>query len=112
MHVDEALRPGAFVQIVDILGDDQKLALPFFVEPRQRCMGRVGFRAGEPGPPRIIESMNEVRIASESLRRAYVLYAMPLPKPVGPAKGGKPALRRNSGAGENNDASNYVHPFS
>jgi hypothetical protein len=112
VHVDEALRPGAFVQIVDILGDDQKLARPIFVEPRQRRMSRVGFRTREPRAPRIIESVNKVRIASESLRRAYILYAVPLPKPVRPAKGCKPALRRNSGAGENDDASNFVHAFS
>jgi hypothetical protein len=35
MHVDEPLRTGPLMHVVDVLGDDQKLARPFLVEARE-----------------------------------------------------------------------------
>ena len=42
VHVEQPRRPGALVQVVDILRDDQQLARPFGIEPRQRAMRGIG----------------------------------------------------------------------
>src|SRR5437868_1448066 len=41
MHVDEPLRPGALVQVVDILRDQQQVARPFGVHTRERPVRRI-----------------------------------------------------------------------
>ena len=101
MHVQQPLRPGALVQIVDILGDDQQLARPFGIEPRQRPVRRIGLDLAQPRPARVVEAVDQRRIARERLGRRDILDPMPLPQPVRPAEGREPALgarcRRRSG---------------
>ena len=109
MHVDQPLRAGPLVQIVDILRDEQELARPFLIQPRQRPMRRVRLDGPELGPPLVVEGVDQRRIARESLGRADILDAMPLPQPVGPAKGREPAFRGNTGAGEDDDQLNCSH---
>ena len=82
VHVEQALGPGALVQVVDILRDDQQLARPFGIEPRQRVMRGVGLDLAEPRPPRVVELVDQRRIAAIGLGRRDVLDAMPLPQAV------------------------------
>ena len=79
MHVQQPPRPGALVQIVDILRDDQQLARPFGIEPRQRRVSGVGLPLGELRPPRIVKGVHQRRIARERFRRADILNAMVFP---------------------------------
>ena len=101
MHVEQPLRARALVQVVDILGDQQQLARPLGVEPRQRVVRRIGLDRSELRPPRVVESVNQRRIAAEGLGRADVLDPMPFPQAVGPAEGREAAFgakrRRRSG---------------
>ena len=104
--MDQPLRSGALVQVVDILRDQQQLARPFGIEPRQRLVSGIRLDAAQLLSPRIVEGMDQRRIAAKCLGRADILDAMSLPKPVGPAKGRKAALGRNAGAGQDDDVPN------
>ena len=79
MHVDQPLRARTLVQIVDILRDQQQIARPFGVQPRQRAMGRIRLDRPELRPPRIVERMDQLGIAREGLRRGDVLDPVALP---------------------------------
>ena len=101
MHVQQPPGPGALVEIVDILGDDQQLARPFRVEPRQRLVRRIGLDPGEIGAAGVVEGVDQSGIARERLGRGDVLDPMALPQSVRPAEGGearfRPRCRRRSG---------------
>ena len=79
VHVEHPFRTGPLVQIVDILSDDQQFARPFRIKPRQRLMRGIGLHVPQPFAPRIIEFLDELRIAEERLRRRHILHPVPLP---------------------------------
>lgn len=106
MHVEKALRAGALVQVIDILGDQQQLSGPFRVEASKRLVGGIGLDGAEPGAPRIVESVNQRRIAGEGLRRRHILDPMPFPQAVGTAEGRKSALRGHSRTRQDDDVPN------
>ena len=103
MHVKQSLRPGAFVQVIDILRHDQKLARPLRVEPGKRVMRCIGLDGAERRAPCVIEAVDGFGIARKRLRGAHILDAMPLPQPAGAAKGGDAAFGGNPRAGEDDD---------
>jgi hypothetical protein len=77
MHVQQVLRSGPLVQIVDVLGYQQDLARPLGFQPGQCQMGRVWYhRAIEQRPPaRIVKSVNALGIALKGLGRRDVFQA-------------------------------------
>lgn len=103
VHVDQPPGAGAFVQVVDILGDDQQVAGPVGVEPRQRLVRRVRDLGLDRLAPRVVEAVDEVGIARESLGRRDVLDPMLLPQPARVAEGVDAAFGRNPGAGQDHD---------
>ena len=113
MHMKQPLRPGPLVQIVDILRDQQQLARPFRIEPRQRAMRGIGLDGPELGPPRVVECMDQRRIAGEGFGRRDILDAMAFPQPVRPAKGREPAFGGDAGAGQDDDVADTreAHPI-
>lgn len=112
VHVEDSLRPGALVEIVDVLRHDQQLPRPFGIEPRERAMRLVGLDRRQLSPPRIVEGLDQSRIAPESFGRADILDPMSLPQAFRPAKSGKPALGRDPGAGEDDDVADVAHAHS
>src|SRR5947209_12252218 len=94
------------MQIIDVLGDEEKLARPFRVEPRQGLVRRVRLNRAEPRAPRVIESMNQRGIAAKCIGRGDILDAMAFPQAVRSAESRKPAFRRYAGAGQNHDMVN------
>ena len=105
MHVEQPLRPGALVQVVDVLGDEQQLARPVGIEPRQRHVRGIRLDRAQLRPPRIVESVDQRRIAPKSLGRRDILDAMSFPQPIRPAEGREAALGRYAGAGQDDDTS-------
>ena len=103
MHVQQPFRPGALVQIVDVLRDQQQLARPFGVEPRQRNVRGIRLDRPQLRPPRIVEGMDQRRIALKSLGRRDILDAMSLPQTIGPTEGRETAFGRYAGAGQDDD---------
>ena len=113
MHVKHPLRPGPLVQIVDILRDQQQLAGPFSIEPRKRAVRGIGLDGCELGPPRVVECMDQGRVAGEGFGRRDILDAMAFPQPVRPPKGRETAFGRDAGAGQDDDVAHTceAHPI-
>lgn len=109
MHVRHPLRPRPLMQVVDILRNNQQFARPFRIQRSQRLMRRIGLYRPKLRPPLVIESVDQLRIAEQRFGRTYILYMMPLPQTIRPAKGGKAALGGNSGARQDNDVANIFH---
>ena len=108
VHVEQPLRARALVQIVDILGDQQQLARPFGVEPRQRLDARRWARPCRASPAA------RRRRRGPAPDRARRPRACRRPRPGGPPTGrrargrSRARFRRNSGAGQDDDVAN-VH---
>jgi hypothetical protein len=94
--VQQPLRPGALVQVVDVLGDQEKVTRPFDIEPRQRPVRGIRLYRAELRPPRIVELVDECGIAAKGLGCADVLDPVPFPQSVGTPEGGEAALRGNT----------------
>ncbi len=63
MHVQHPRRPSAFVQIIDILGDDQQVALPFAIEPGERQMPGIRRDRRQRRAPLVVEIEHQRTIA-------------------------------------------------
>ena len=109
MHMQQPLRAAALVKIVDILGDDQKLATPFGIETPERMVRGIGFDAGEIGAALVVEIEHEIGIARESLGGGDILDAMALPQAVGSAKDRDTAFGGNPGSGEDDNIADVRH---
>ena len=92
MHVQHAVRAGALVQVVDVLGDDEQVVAEHGLEPREGEMRgvRLGERHGVAS--RVVEALHGVGVALERLGRRDVFDAMALPQPARVAERGHPAL--------------------
>ena len=114
MHVQQPLRTRPLVQIVDILRDQEQFPQPFGIEPRQRAVRGIGLDGFELGPSRVVECMDQGRVAGEGLGRRDILDAMAFPQPVRPPKGRETAFGRDAGAGQDDDVAHTckAHPIS
>ena len=79
VHMDQALCSRTLVQIIDILRDDGQLAAPRRIEPRQRGVCCIGLGRLNRGAAHVIETVDQVGIARERLRRRDVLDAVLFP---------------------------------
>ena len=82
MHVDQPRRPGAFVQVIDILRDDQQSARPLRIEPGKRMMRGVGHHGFERCAPPVIEAEHQRPVPYQCVRRADLIDAVALRAPV------------------------------
>jgi hypothetical protein len=112
VHVKQAFCAGAFVQIVDILCYYQQLTRPFGIQLGQGDMGGVRSDFPQPGPPRVVELVDQRGIAGERLGGRNILDPMPFPQPVGRAERLQPALGAHSGAGQDDDVARNAQSFS
>ena len=92
MHVQQPRRPGALMQIVDILCDQQQLTRPFGIQSCERLMSGIGLDSSKLCPPGVVEGVNESGIPAESLGRANILDPVALPQSVGATEGRQAAL--------------------
>ncbi len=79
MHVQQPPRSCAFVQVIDVLRDQQQLAGPLRIEPRESLMGGVGSDRPKLCAARIVECMNQRRIAPVRIGRTDVFDLVPFP---------------------------------
>src|SRR4029078_7000892 len=86
MHVDQPLRSGALVQVIDILRNETKVARPLLVQPRQRQMRRVRLDGPELFATSIIEGVHKRGVARERVGGANVLAPMSLPHHTRPPR--------------------------
>ena len=90
MHDIAAAR--AFMQVVDVLRDNQDLAIPrsrggTFLHMGQRPVGRIGLHIGKPGAQPVIEPVHPQGITCKSFGGADVGNPFVVPQPVFPPKG-------------------------
>ena len=109
MHMQQAFRPAAFVQVIDILRDDEQPAVPFGIQPPQRNMRRVWFLGLDRLAPHVVKAKHQIGVAHKSFGRCHILYAMLLPKPATVAECVNAALRAYARAGQDYDIANVLH---
>ena len=110
--MQDAVRPGALVQVVDVLRHQRQPAAAlrqFDLEPRQREMRRVGLRAAHVAPAQIIEGEYGLGIALEPFRRRQLHRIEARPDPLARlvAERAEAALGRNAGAGQDEDVARH-----
>ena len=107
MHVNDARRTGALMQIVDILRHESQCAAALReagFEPRQRGMGGVGRSGEQIAPTRIVKRMHQRRIAGEGLGRRELHRIVALPqRRARPAKDAEAAFGGDARAGEDEE---------
>src|SRR3546814_16402627 len=69
--------------LVDILGDDQQLARPRRIEPRERGVRRIRRLGLDRRAAGVIEAMDQIGVARKGLGRCDILDAMLLPQSAG-----------------------------
>jgi hypothetical protein len=109
MHVQHAGGAGALVQIVDVLGDDQQLAIERPVQPGQCRVGRVGRGRQHPGAAQVVEALDQRGIAGEGLWRGDILDPVLLPQSILGAERPEAALGADAGAGQDHDVAKRAH---
>jgi len=103
MHMYYTWHPGPFMQIIDILGNDQNLT---GIQGRKLCkrhMRRIWRRPKAIRASRIVKAMHQIRITRKPVRGRHILKVILRPQPVGIAKRAKPAFRRNACAGQDDN---------
>lgn len=79
VHMQQAFCPCSFVQVVDILGDNQQTTVPFGIKLRQRMMCSIGLFRLDCLTPHIIKTQHQVGVALERLRRCHILNSVLFP---------------------------------
>ena len=104
MHVNQAARPGHFMQRVDILGDGENFAGMLFLQLCKRLMGGVRFDPCSSLAAGVVKLQYPFRVAREGFRRRHVFNAVFGPDAVLVTEGGKPGLCRETCAGQDDNA--------
>ena len=73
MHMQHALRPTAFMQIIDILGNEQQVSRKFRFQPGQRFMRGIGLHSRQSFAAHIVEAEHERGIASKAFGCGNIL---------------------------------------
>ena len=109
VHMDQALGPCPFVQVINILGDDHQITRPSRIEPRERIMRGIGLRALDRLTPHIIKAQHQIRITREGFGRCDILNPVFFPQAVFGAKCIDPAFGADPSASEDDDIANAAH---
>ena len=88
------------MEVVDVLGDQQEVALPAGGEVGEGAVGGVGLDLSKLATAAVVEVLHHGRVAGEGFRRGHVLDAVAHPQAVVGAEGGDAGLGGDAGAGE------------
>ena len=99
VEVDDAGAAGAFVEVVDVLGDDGNVVEGGFEFGKGEVTG-VGGHVVELGAAGVVEVEHEAGVALPGFGGADVFDAVVFPQAVGVAEGGDAAVGAHAGAGE------------
>lgn len=109
MHMEHALSAAPFMQVIDILRDDQQFARPFRIQPGESLMRRVWLHLAQRFAPHVVETQHEVGIARKTLWRGDVFHPVLLPQSAGIAERIDPTFSRYAGTGQDHDIANVTH---
>ena len=98
MHMQQALHPCPFVQIIHILRHQQQIARPCRIQPRERIMRGIWFHLLNMFAAHIVKAQYKVGVTRKGLRCSHIFYLMLLPKAPCAAKGINPALGTDASA--------------
>ncbi len=100
VEVDDAGAAGAFVEVVDVLGDDGDVVEGAFEGGEGEVTG-VRSHVVELGAAGVVEVEHKAGVALPSFGGADVFDPVIFPQAVGVAEGGDAAVGAHAGAGEN-----------
>jgi 4-hydroxy-tetrahydrodipicolinate reductase len=109
VHVDQPLRPGALVQVIDILRHDQQGPRPVRVQPSQRSMRRIGLNGLHEGTPRVVKAQHEIGVTRKRAGRCDVFDPVILPQAACTPERADAALGADSSAGQDHDIAEFTH---
>jgi hypothetical protein len=109
MHVQQAYGARPFVQVIDVLGDDEQIAPPLGIEPCQCDVRIIRLHLVERSSASIVERMHQVRIAGKGLGSGDILDVVTFPESIGPTKGCNAAVGANACSGQNDDICQRPH---
>ena len=87
MQTNNVLRPGAPVQVVNVLCDQGEVRRPLF-QPGQREVARVRFGSGDSAAAFFVPLPDHLRVAPEAFGCGQILKALTLPVTAVGSKGG------------------------
>jgi 4-hydroxy-tetrahydrodipicolinate reductase len=113
MHMQQALRPRPFMQIVDILRDYHKpiaiVLWPLCIQTRQCMMRGIGDLGLNRLAPHVVKTQHQIWVAHKSLWRGNIFNAVLLPQAAFAAERINAALRAYARAGQDYDIANVLH---
>jgi hypothetical protein len=99
------------VEVVDILGDEQELASPFCLQQCERVVRGIWLNGPQLRPPRVIECVDQNRIARVRFWSGDIIDPVAFPQSVGATEGCQAAFGRDPGAGQHHNLPYLVHHF-
>ena len=111
VHMEQPMASGPFVQVVDVLGDQQKVAVEFVLKSGQGMVSRVGLHFFQLGAASVVETLHQFRVASKTFWCGNVLNMVVFPQTVAIAEGAHAGFGGNSGTGQYHDAAGLLHQF-
>lgn len=113
VHVQQTLRPCPFMQIINILRDNQKpvaiVLWPFCIQPRQGMMCGIRLDFLNPRAAHVVKAQNQVGIAGKRLWCRNIFDTVLLPQTACATEGVNAALRAYACAGQDYDIANVLH---
>ena len=109
VHVQHPARSAQFVQVVDVLGDDQQVALPFGIELTEREMRRVRLLLAHLAATHVVEREQPTWIAGKGLCAGDLGGIVFLPEATGGAESVDPAFGADPRAGQDHDVADVLH---
>jgi hypothetical protein len=100
VHVNQVLRSGPFMQIIDVLGTEKKAAADPFLQLGQRGMGGIWQACLRFSSPLRIELPHQFRVRFPAFRRGNRLHSMAGPQPIAIAKCAQSAFCANAGSSQ------------
>ncbi len=109
VHMKQPLCPGAFVEIVNVLGDDQHFAPPFRVQLRERPVCGIGLRFLDMRATHVVEPQHQIGIARKAFGRRDIFNAVLFPKPATLPKRADPRFSADARPSKDHDIADLVH---
>jgi len=110
VQLDHPLAPGAPVQAVHVLGDEEQAIAETALGGGKGVVAGVGVDVLHLAPARRVEPPHQSRVLPESLGGGDLLHGHALPEAAGRAEGRHPALRRHPGSGQDEEPCVVVEP--
>jgi hypothetical protein len=104
MHMMHSLRPGTFVEIIDVLGAEIKAVAKLPLDRGQGDVGGIRLRGESIAATHGIETPYEFRIGVPGFGCGHFLDAIPVPEPSRAPEGSEPALGGDSRTGKDKQA--------